>query len=180
MYYEIFDLSNTQLLINNTILCSNQPWEIQAQNTVANNVLTQESDTSNYDNQLNGDDTAPWWQRKNVRITEIETADQEQKFGSPNMLANERPPQRSWVPPQPPPVAMPEAAKAIRQPKKPTYQTDQLTDTQLLARSADPVDELQRVTKIAETGGSLEANGESSDLPSTEIQTEENGSYLEA
>ncbi|KAL8457784.1 hypothetical protein ACS0TY_035603 [Phlomoides rotata] len=156
-----------------------KPWETQAQNTIANSVPTQERDSSSYDNQLNGDDAAPWWQQKNVRITEIESGE-EQKFGSPNVLVNERPPQRSWVPPQPPPVAMPEAAKAIRQPKKSAYQTDQLTDDQLLARSADPIDELQRVTKISEMGGSVEANGESSGLSSTEIQTEENGSYLEA
>ncbi|KAI3454501.1 hypothetical protein Pfo_011164 [Paulownia fortunei] len=160
-----------------------KPWEFsQAQNSSANTFPTQESGNgSNYDfpdNQLNGDDAVPWWQRKNVRITEIETGE-EQKFGSPNLLGNERPVQRSWVPPQPPPVVMPEAAAAIRQPKKASYQTEQLTDDQLLARPADATDELQRITKISESGGAMEANGESSGLYSTEIPKEENGSYLE-
>lgn len=172
-------------MIINTITCCNQPWEIsQAQNSSANTFPTQESsNASNYDfpdNQLNGDDAVPWWQRKNVRITEIETGE-EQKFGSPNVAGSyERPVQRSWVPPQPPPVVMPEAAKAIRQPKKASYQTEQLTDDQLLAHSADATDELQRITKVSETGGSMEANGEGSGLYSTEIPKEENGSYLEA
>ncbi|KAG8378910.1 hypothetical protein BUALT_Bualt07G0033700 [Buddleja alternifolia] len=146
-----------------------KPWEIsQAQNT------------SNYelpDTQLNGDD---WWQRKNVRITEIEAVDS-QKFASPNVLNNERPIQRSsWVPPQPPPVVMPEAAAAIRQPKKPSSQIDQMTDDQLLARAPDTADELQRITKISESGGVLEANGEGSGVYSSEVAKEENGLYLEA
>ncbi|KAL3835195.1 hypothetical protein ACJIZ3_009931 [Penstemon smallii] len=136
-----------------------KPWEIsQAQNS-----------STNYDqfpdNQLNEDDTVPWWQRKNVRITETD----EQKFGSSNVLPVQR---SSWVPPQPPPVVMPEAAAAIRQqPKRPS--NEQMTDDQLLARSQD---DLQRITKISESGGgTIEVNGENS----TEIQREENGSYLE-
>ncbi|KAK4489131.1 hypothetical protein RD792_004925 [Penstemon davidsonii] len=136
-----------------------KPWEVsQAQNS-----------STNYDqfpdNKLNGDDTVPWWQRKNVRITETD----EQKFGASNVLPVHR---SSWVPPQPPPVVMPEAAAAIRQqPKRPS--NEQMTDDQLLARSQD---DLQRITKISESGGStMEVNGENS----TEIQMEENGSYLE-
>ncbi|KAH6798034.1 hypothetical protein C2S52_022588 [Perilla frutescens var. hirtella] len=161
-----------------------KPWEIsQAQNTPANTYYpSQESSNApNYDfqdNQLNGDDAVPWWQRKNPRITEIETGE-EQKSGSSNLGGNERPPQRSWVPPQPPPVVMPEAATAIRQPKKASYQTEPMNDDQLLARSGDESDELQRITKFSESGGTAEANGGSSVPSSTEIPQEENGSYLE-
>ncbi|KAK6123469.1 hypothetical protein DH2020_042790 [Rehmannia glutinosa] len=155
-----------------------KPWESnQAQNSSLTTFQSQESSNgSNYgDNQLNGDDTLPWWQRKNVRITEIETAD-EQKFGSPNLPSNERPVQRSsWVPPQPPPVVMPEAAAAIRQPKKSSY----LSDDQLLSQSTDVTDELQRITKISESGGAVDANGQISGLQSAELPQEENGSYLE-
>ncbi|KAL2243942.1 UNVERIFIED_CONTAM: Peroxisomal membrane protein PEX14 [Sesamum indicum] len=168
----------------NTTACCDQPWEVgQAQSSSVNAYPTQESSNSSAyeypDNQLNGDDAAPWWQRKNVRITEIE-AGEEQKRGSSNVLTNEQPARRSWVPPQPPPVVMPEAAAAIRQPKKASYQTEQLTDDQLLARAADGTDELQRITKFSESGGALEANGENCGLHSTEMPKEDNGTYLEA
>ncbi|KAL0440910.1 UNVERIFIED_CONTAM: Peroxisomal membrane protein PEX14 [Sesamum radiatum] len=168
----------------NATACCDQPWEVgQAQSSSVNAYPTQESSNSSAyeypDNQLNGDDAAPWWQRKNVRITEIE-AGEEQKRGSSNVLANEQPARRSWVPPQPPPVVMPEAAAAIRQPKKASYQTEQLTDDQLLARAGDGTDELQRITKFSESGGALEANGESSGLHSTEMPNGENGTHLEA
>ncbi|XP_076959579.1 peroxisomal membrane protein PEX14-like [Bidens hawaiensis] len=100
----------------------------------------------------NGDGAAPWWQQKNARITEIDA--EENKTGYPG-ATNERPVQRtsSWVPPQPPPVAMAEAAAAIRQPKKSPFEKEQLTDEQFLARSAEVSDELQRITKISESGG---------------------------
>ncbi|KAL2515755.1 Peroxisomal membrane protein PEX14 [Forsythia ovata] len=160
-----------------------KPWDVgQVQSTLTNVIQSQESSNGvsheSKDNQLNGDDVVPWWQRKNVRITEIDTGD-EQKFGSSNVVSNARPVQRSWVPPQPPPVAMPEAAAAIRQPKKSLLQKDQLTDEQSLARSADVNDELQRITKLSESGGAVEVNGGSSGLNSSEIQKEENNSHLE-
>lgn len=160
-----------------------KPWETsQAQNTSANAFPSQESSNGpNYDyqdNQLNGDDAVPWWQRKNARITEIESGE-EQKFGSSNLPGNERPAQRSWVPPQPPPVVIPEAATAIRQPKKALSQTESMTDDQLLARSGDTTDELERITKLSETGGSVEVNRGSSDPLSTDLPNGENGSYLE-
>lgn len=135
----------------------------------------------NNHNQSNGDSSVPWWQQKNVRITEIDT-EGENRNGSSSVLTNELPPpQRSWVPPQPPPVAMAEAAAAIRQPKKQVIQKEQLTDDQLLARSTELSDELERITKISESGGLTEGgNGESSVVTNTsEIQQEEN-SYSEA
>ncbi|KVI06334.1 Peroxisomal membrane protein 14 [Cynara cardunculus var. scolymus] len=127
--------------------------------------------------QSNGDSSAPWWQQKNVRITEAEP--EENKTGRPS----ERPVQRpAWVPPQPPPVAMAEAAAAIRQPKKSPFEKEQqLTDEEFLARSAEVTDELQRVTKLSESGGVSDIGGGSSVVTNTsEIQREEDGSYYEA
>ncbi|XP_006347457.1 peroxisomal membrane protein PEX14-like isoform X2 [Solanum tuberosum] len=145
-----------------------KPWEVGQSQNNSNFLQSQGSgDGLNYgyqDNLTNGDSSAPWWQRKNARITEIET-EAEQNFGSPAAPVQERPIQRSWVPPQPPPVAMAEAAAAIRQPKKSASQNEQLTDDQLLARSSD---ELQRVTRISESGGTPEANGSSSGLQMSE------------
>ncbi|KAL3366744.1 hypothetical protein AABB24_011451 [Solanum stoloniferum] len=145
-----------------------KPWEVGQSQNNSNFLQSQGSgDGLNYgyqDNLTNGDSSAPWWQRKNARITEIET-EGEQNFGSPAAPVQERPIQRSWVPPQPPPVAMAEAAAAIRQPKKSASQNEQLTDDQLLARSSD---ELQRVTRISESGGTPEANGSSSGLQMSE------------
>ncbi|KAL0364581.1 UNVERIFIED_CONTAM: Peroxisomal membrane protein PEX14 [Sesamum angustifolium] len=178
-------LSNPRLAprpkITNTAAHCDQPWEVSQPQTNSTNILqTQESSkSSNYkfpNNPLSGGDAALWWQRKNVRITEFE-AGNENKPGSSNVLGNEQPARRSWVPPQPPPVVMPEAAAAI-QPKKPSYQKEQTTDNQLLAPSPHVTDELQRITRILEAGGTMEANGKTSVLSSNdEIQAEENSRY---
>lgn len=152
-----------------------QTWEVsQGQSSYAYPSQTSNNGV-NYEysnNQMNGDDALPWRQRQNVRISENIQQD-EHKFGSSNAY-NERAVQRSaWVPPQPPPVMMPEAATAIRQPKKSSYQTEQLTDEQLLSRSAaDVTDELERITRIAESGGVMENTGEPSGPNSAEIQPE--------
>ncbi|XP_009800698.1 peroxisomal membrane protein PEX14-like [Nicotiana sylvestris] len=143
-----------------------KPWEIgQSQNSSRNLLQSQGSgDGSNYgyqNNPMNGDSSTPWWQRKNARITEIEAVN-EQKFGSTAPLTEVRPVQRSWVPPQPPPVVMAEAAAAIRQPKKTLFQKEKLTDDELMARSSEISDDLQRITKISESGGLTEVNGSSS------------------
>ena len=118
--------------------------------------------------QLNGDSSVPWWQQKNVKITEIENGD-ELKAGIYGQRISEppvQPPvQRSWVPPQPPPVAMPEAAEAIRRPK-PAVQREQLVDDQSVVNPSDATDELLRITKISESGGAMEVNGGSSVLNS--------------
>jgi len=114
--------------------------------------------------QLNGDSSA-WWQQKNAKITEIENGD-ELKAGIYGQRISEPPVQRSWVPPQPPPVAMPEAAEAIRRPK-PAVQREQLVDDQSVTNPSDATDELQRITKISESGGAMEVNGGSSVLNSS-------------
>ncbi|MCD9645339.1 hypothetical protein HAX54_034194 [Datura stramonium] len=142
-----------------------KPWEFgQSQNSSRNLLQSQGSgDGLNYgyqDNMTNGDSSTPWWQRKNVRITENE-AENEQKFGYIAAPTEVRPVQRSWVPPQPPPVAMPEAVAAIRQPKKPLFQKEKLTDDELMARSSEISNDLQRITKISESGGLTDANGSS-------------------
>ncbi|KAA8542669.1 hypothetical protein F0562_023832 [Nyssa sinensis] len=155
-----------------------KPWEVaRTQNTTVQVLHSQESSDglnsklqdNGLINRLNGDSTVPWWQRKNVRITEIETED-ELKNGFSGVQANERPVQRAWVPPQPPPFAMAEAAAAIRQPKKPSFQKEQLADDQLVAHPSDVTDELQRITKISESGGVVEANGGSSAVSTSEIE----------
>ncbi|CAL5362033.1 unnamed protein product [Camellia sinensis] len=142
-----------------------KPWEVgQTQSNFSQVLQSRETSNglnSNFQdnglvNQLNGDSSVPWWQRKNVRITEIGNED-ESKIGYSGVLT-ERPVQRSWVPPQPPPVAMPEAAAAIRQPKKPLSQK-QLADDGMVANPSDSPDELQRITKISESGGVVDVNG---------------------
>ncbi|PWA73644.1 peroxin 14 [Artemisia annua] len=131
--------------------------------------------------QSNGEGSAPWWQQKNARVTEVEPEENKTEYPGGS---SERPVQRSsWVPPQPPPVAMAEAAAAIRQPKKsPLEKEQQLTDDQFLSRSTELTDELQRVTKIAESGGVPPDVGSGSSVMgnTSEIQTEEEATYYEA
>ncbi|KAJ8553778.1 hypothetical protein K7X08_024456 [Anisodus acutangulus] len=142
------------------------PWKLVKVKTVQRNFHQSQGsgDGMSYgyqDNLTNGDSSTPWWQRKNSRITEIE-AENEQKFGSTAAPTEVRPVQRSWVPPQPPPVAMPEVAAAIRQPKKPLFQKEKLVDDELMACSSEISDDLQRITKISESGGLTEADGSNS------------------
>lgn len=140
-----------------------KPWELgQTQNNSSQVYQSQTSGEAfsssmqdNGLNYLNGDSSVPWWQRKTPSITEIENED-EIKAASSQVVR--QPVQRAWVPPQPPPVAMPEAAEAIRRPK-PSVQRESLGNDQLVARSSsDATDELQRVTKISKSGGALEMN----------------------
>ncbi|KAL7161639.1 hypothetical protein ACSBR2_042166 [Camellia fascicularis] len=159
-----------------------KPWEVgQTQSSFSQVLQSRETSNglnSNFQdnglvNQLNVDSSVPWWQRKNVRITEIGNED-ESKIGYSGVLT-ERPVQRSWVPPQPPPVAMPEAAVAIRQPKKPLSQK-QLADDGMVANPSDSPDELQRITKISESGGVVDVNG---GYPGLDRQFSESGGVAE-
>lgn len=66
----------------------------------------------------------PWWRKKSVvKVAEAEPESDEPKqfsYGSAGYdvgSSQTQVPQRRWVPPQPPPVIMPEAAAAIRQSK---------------------------------------------------------------
>ncbi|KAL5544205.1 hypothetical protein UlMin_007989 [Ulmus minor] len=161
-----------------------KPWEVgQAQNNSGQVFQSQGSgqglNSAVQDNGLgypsNGDGSVPWWQRKNVRISEVANED-EFKAGSYAAPTNELPIKRSWVPPQPPPVAMAEAAEAIRRPK-PLVQKEPSTEDQTVAPPSDVTDELQRVTKIAESGGAVEVNGGSYSLSSSEIQEAKDDSF---
>ncbi|XP_051123241.1 peroxisomal membrane protein PEX14 [Andrographis paniculata] len=161
-----FNIRDTNDALPNPHLAQKpQTWEVSQAPIGAANTTQASSNGVTYElpDNNNGDDAVPWWQRKNVRITEMD----DQKSGGAPI------PRSSWVPPQPPPVAMPEAAAAIRQPKKSSYQTEQMTDEQVLGRSVDGTDELQRITRISESGGaSLENHGDNSGLDSIDAQNE--------
>lgn len=168
-----------------------KPWESQAQAQGGGSIYENNNGLNEYGAgptsvyQANGEGGgAPWWQQKNVKISEVEGEENKVTTGY-----SERPVQRSaWVPPQAPPVAMAEAAAAIRQPKKSLFEKEQgqqLTDEQFLARSTEVTDELQRITKISESGGVEAADGgaggsSSVVMNTSEIQREEEGSYYEA
>ncbi|XP_048443773.1 peroxisomal membrane protein PEX14-like isoform X1 [Pyrus x bretschneideri] len=182
-----FPLNPNQQLSNPRLVPRAKPWEVgQAQNNPSQVLQSQVSSSLNssiQDNGLNyqskGDSTVSWWQQqqKNSRITEIES---EVNGGSYGVRTSEQPVQRTWVPPQPPPVAMAVAAEAIRRPK-PSVQKEQLGNDLPIARPSEATngpseaaDELQRVTKIAESGGeSKQINGSSPLNSTTEIQEEE-------
>ncbi|KAF3512720.1 hypothetical protein F2Q69_00005102 [Brassica cretica] len=111
----------------------------------------------------------PWWQQKNPRSTDFgyETT-ASRSIGIPNetntMEPAALPRQRSWVPPQPPPVVMTEAAEAIRRPK-PQAKIDQ--EAAASDDQSGVSDELQKINKFSETGGDGSGN-----LQITEIQEE--------
>lgn len=121
----------------------------------------------------------PWWQQKNPRSGDFgyETTSA-RSIGIQNETSTMEPAaiqkQRSWVPPQPPPVVMPEAAEAIRRPK-PQAKIDQ----EVVAAAASDSnqsgvsDELQKVTKFSESGG--DGSGR---LQITEIQEETEQQHL--
>lgn len=117
----------------------------------------------------NNEAPAPWWQQKNTRITEIETGEH-----SSNADLIDQPLKKKWVPPQPPPVVMPEAAMAIRQPKS-SAAKDQSVSAELQSHDSE-VDELQRITKISEAGGQAEMNGAGSEISASDTQEEPIGS----
>ncbi|KAI4326743.1 hypothetical protein MLD38_032022 [Melastoma candidum] len=106
--------------------------------------------------QTNGGGSVPWRQKKNVRITELDQ-DDELKASKYSSQWSEQAARSTWVPPQPPPIAMPEAAEAIRRPKA-TAQKE-LTDDQLMARTFEMSEESQKVAEISEYGGAVDALG---------------------
>ncbi|KAL1203922.1 Peroxisomal membrane protein PEX14 [Cardamine amara subsp. amara] len=97
-----------------------------------------------------------WWKQNNPRSTDFgyETTTAARFTANQNETSTMEPAafqrQRSWVPPQPPPVVMPEAAEAIRRPK-------QLAKIDQEAAASDDQsgvsDELQKITKFSESGG---------------------------
>ncbi|CAE6255517.1 unnamed protein product [Arabidopsis arenosa] len=97
-----------------------------------------------------------WWQQKNPRSTDFgyETTTAARFTANQNETSTVEPAafqrQRSWVPPQPPPVAMAEAAEAIRRPK-PRAKIDQ--EAAASDDQSGVSDELQKITKFSESGG---------------------------
>ncbi|XP_004508866.1 peroxisomal membrane protein PEX14 isoform X2 [Cicer arietinum] len=154
------------------ILPKSKPWETgQVQNTSSQLFQPQangeESNIKVQDiTQSNGDDPMPWWQKKNVRIREIE---ENESSGAPyGTASSQQPLQRVWVPPQPPPIAMAEAAEAIRRPKQ-AVQKEQVSENQSVAQSSDISGEVNGIPKPAESEGVERSNG-SSIISSSEIQ----------
>ncbi|KAH1117563.1 hypothetical protein GLYMA_17G089700v4 [Glycine max] len=160
-----------------------EPWEVsQVQSTstqmLQSQVNGEDLNTKAQDTPLvNGDDSLPWWQRKNVRIREIDN--ENESNGVPYASAsNQQPVQRVWVPPQPPPIAMPEAAEAIRRPK-PAAQKEQVSDNQSVAHSLDSSDDVHMAPKLLESEGAVEGSSVSSVPTSSEIQEEHEVKYDE-
>ncbi|XP_017637973.1 peroxisomal membrane protein PEX14 isoform X1 [Gossypium arboreum] len=173
-----------QQISNPRITPRSKPWEAQ---NGSSQVLQSQRSAEGLNRQDNGlnylvddESSTPWWQRKNVRITEIENENENEvkAAAGPYGVRTEQPVQRTWVPPQPPPVAIPEAAEAIRRPK-PLASKEQSADEQSTVHPSEPIDELQRITKISESGGSVEMNvgfpsGTSSDVQEQEVSHEGN------
>ncbi|XP_026404971.1 peroxisomal membrane protein PEX14-like isoform X2 [Papaver somniferum] len=156
-----------------------KPWETaQAQNgsyyTEGSNMRSQANLPTS---QLNGDGMEPSWQRKNVRISEYEAEDESKS--SYRAPATEQVVRRAWVPPQPPPIAMAEAATAIRQPKQ-IIQPARSDEEKLIAYPSVEVDELQRITKLAESGGQVEINEVNADESLSVVRGDQEVDGIEA
>lgn len=143
------------------ILPRSKPWEIgQVQNTSSQVFQPQSNGEESYikvqdTTQSNGDDPTPWWQKKNVRIREI---DEIEYNGAPNgSTSSQQPLQRVWVPPQPPPIAMAGAAEAIRRPKQ-AVQKEQASDNQSVAQSSDISNGEHEIPKPSESEGAVEGS----------------------
>ncbi|KAL5723714.1 hypothetical protein ACHQM5_007080 [Ranunculus cassubicifolius] len=154
-----------------------KPWETsQGQNgsTYQTTESSSNSMTQDYfpSTQPNGDYSSdPWMQRRNARISEIEPETGSQAPPPYRTISNDRMNQRAWVPPQPPPIAMPEAAAAIRKPKS-AIPIEQSNGDQLTSQPSNGFDELQRITKIAESGGEVEISEVDAVPRVTEIEEE--------
>ncbi|KAL0925015.1 hypothetical protein M5K25_003321 [Dendrobium thyrsiflorum] len=98
-----------------------KPWEINSQ--------TQEN------GQSQDISSEPWWRKKSVKITELEPEGEEPLR---QLATNDWPPssQRTWVPPQPPTVAIPESAAAIRHPKPSLPIQDLSSDDEKMIKSS--------------------------------------------
>ncbi|GAB2240763.1 hypothetical protein Droror1_Dr00021281 [Drosera rotundifolia] len=185
---EINDLppNPNQIISNPSLAPRTKPWEVSVPPSASsltprpqliNEGSSSTAQTNGVSYHLNGGDgPVPWWQQqqqqqqpKNIRITEIESED---GFTRPSngTTAIDRPLQRRWVPPQAPPVTLPEAAIAIRQPKS-LPGTDRVPD-----KTTRPVNGMDgpEGSILAPNSGQLEVNGGEPIISSTsEIQEEE-------
>ncbi|KAI9074522.1 hypothetical protein K1719_043521 [Acacia pycnantha] len=154
-----------------------KPWEVsQVQSThtqMLQSRVNREDLSSKVQDasiEVNGDTPVPWWQRENVRISEMDNGNGHDTAPYSAPSSQPQPVKRSWVPPQPPPIAMPEAAEAIRRPKS-VAQKEQVKDDESAPRSSDMSDEVQNFPKTSESEGITHDNGLSSMPNSGEIQT---------
>ncbi|KAH0466752.1 hypothetical protein IEQ34_003990 [Dendrobium chrysotoxum] len=133
-----------------------QPWEFSLQSSRQNG---QSQDVS----------SDPWWRNKSVKITELEPGDEEPLRKFPYSIgASEKPSsQRVWVPPQPPSVALPEAAAAIRHPKSSLPIQKQHSDNDKITTS-DAV-----AAGSSGSGGDVESYGSPSVVPNNNSEIEE-------
>ncbi|XP_029129994.1 peroxisomal membrane protein PEX14 isoform X2 [Cajanus cajan] len=166
---------------------NNRPWEVGQVQSTSTQILQSQVNGEDLNTkaqgipQLNGDDPLPWWQRKNVRIREI---DNENEYNGVPYAASssqqpvQQPVQRTWVPPQPPPIVMAEAAEAIRRPK-PAVQKEQMSDNQSVTHSSDGSDDTHSVSKPLESEGAVEGSSFNSVSSSGEIQEEHEVKYDE-
>ncbi|XP_014501721.1 peroxisomal membrane protein PEX14 isoform X2 [Vigna radiata var. radiata] len=137
-----------------------KPWEVsQVQNT-STQVVRYQANGKVQDS--GGDNSVPWWQTKDIRIKEI---DNEVEYNVASAASSQQPVQRLWVPPQPPPIAMPEAAEAIRRPKS-VVQKEAIQDDQSAPNSSE-------FSNGSNSEEAIEGNGIDSLISSGEIQNHE-------
>lgn len=153
-----------------------QPWEVSQTQRSSNEAFPYQLNPGGLQNngsvsQSLGNNSGTWWQpTNNFRIPEMVNGD-EVKTGSHNSSSIEKPTKRSWVPPQPPPVAMPEAAEAIRRPK-PAVPRGQLPDDQKVFGPSDATKESVEMAKAPEADGAADDNGVTPEPNSGRIQEE--------
>ncbi|WVZ19481.1 hypothetical protein V8G54_006803 [Vigna mungo] len=137
-----------------------KPWEVsQVQNT-STQVVQYQANGKVQDS--GGDNSVPWWQTKDIRIKEI---DNEVEYNVAPAASSQQPVQRLWVPPQPPPIAMREAAEAIRRPKS-VVQKEAIQDDQSAPNSSE-------FSNGSNSEDAIEGNGIDSLISSGEIQNHE-------
>ncbi|XP_027367501.1 peroxisomal membrane protein PEX14-like isoform X2 [Abrus precatorius] len=112
-----------------------KPWEVSQALITSTQVIHSQVNGKDLNSKVQeiGDNQVPWLQTKNVRIKEI---DNEIEYNGSPSVSSVQPVQRVWVPPQPPPVVMPEAAEAIRRPK-PVVQKEVTPDDRSVPHSSD-------------------------------------------
>lgn len=162
-----------QPISNPSLVPRAKPWEVTQ---TANNFGYVPQPQVSGEGGSSLDNSAPWRQQLNPRISEFGNGDGPiMGSGSNGSVSIDYPTQtqRRWVPPQPPPVSMPEAAVAIRQAKSLPKDVNLRTDG--AAQPVSGLEELQRITQISESGGQVEMNGGtgSSEIYSSEIQEEQ-------
>ncbi|KAK4776754.1 hypothetical protein SAY86_005442 [Trapa natans] len=153
-----------------------KPWEVGQNQRSSNQVFPYQLNSGVQNNgsvsKSQGNKSGPWSQpANNLRITDLEN-EGEIKSGSQRTSSHEQSIKRSWVPPQPPHVAMPEAAEAIRRPK-PTIPGERLPHEQKLSGPSDVTNnESAMTTKTDEANETANDNGVNTELNPSRMQEE--------